>query len=122
MRVRSYRDYDSTLTTRSDAMKTMPRLKRLTTVFALASMFAFSANAFAAVYEESPGSMAPGTPLRGAPMSQARGPMFTPFAQSPAHVAATVTSIASGAWSNPATWDTEFQARPMTSPSGPAPQ
>jgi hypothetical protein len=46
-------------------MKTMPRLKRFTAVFALASMFAFSANAFAA----------------------------------------TVTSVASGAWSSPATWD-----------------
>jgi hypothetical protein len=53
-------------------MKTMPRLKRFTAVFALASMFAFSANTFAAVHQ----------------------------------VAATVTSVASGAWSNPATWDT----------------
>ena len=87
-------------------MKTMPRLKRFTAVFALASLFAFSANAFAAVHEEGPGSMVPGTPLRDASTSQARGPVFAPFVQSPAHVAATVTSVASGAWSNPATWDT----------------
>src|SRR5215831_16912891 len=58
-----------TLTTRSDAMKTMPRLKRLTAVFALASTFALAANA-------------------------------------PVVVAATVTSVATGLWNNPATWDT----------------
>jgi len=51
-------------------MKTMPRLKLFTAVFALAGMFAFSANAFAA----------------------------------------TVTSVASGGWSNPATWDTGVPA------------
>ena len=54
-------------------MKTMPRLKRLTTVFALASIFALAANA-------------------------------------PAVVAATVTSVASGVWDNPATWDTGVPA------------
>jgi len=50
-------------------MKTMPRLKRLTAVFALASIFALAANA-------------------------------------PVVVAATVTSVATGLWNNPATWDT----------------
>ena len=65
MRVHGYGDDDSTLTTRSNAMKTMPGLNRFTAVLALASLFAFS-NAFAA----------------------------------------TVTSVASGAWSNLATWDT----------------
>src|SRR5215471_3958300 len=54
-----------TLTTRSDAMKTMPRL---TAVFALASMLAVAAHA-------------------------------------PAAIAATVTSVATGLWNNPATWD-----------------
>src|SRR5580765_5232390 len=52
---------------RSNAMKTRPRLKRFTAVL-LASVFALSVNAFAAV-------------------------------------AATVTSVATGAWSSPATWD-----------------
>ena len=50
-------------------MKTMPRLMRLSAVFALATLFAQAANA-------------------------------------PAAVAATVTSVASGLWNNPATWDT----------------
>jgi len=50
-------------------MKTMPRLKRLTAAFALASLFALAANA-------------------------------------PAVFAATVTSVATGLWNNPATWDT----------------
>jgi len=54
-------------------MKTMPRLKRLTAVFALASVFALAANA-------------------------------------PAVVAATVTSVASGLWNSPATWDTGVPA------------
>jgi hypothetical protein len=50
-------------------MKTMPRLKRFTATFALASMFALAANA-------------------------------------PAVFDATVTSVATGLWNNPATWDT----------------
>jgi hypothetical protein len=56
-------------TTRSNAMKTMPRLKRLKLVLALASVLALVANA-------------------------------------PAVVAATVTSVATGLWNAPATWDT----------------
>src|SRR5215510_3298216 len=67
--VRSFGDNDSTLTTRSNAMKTMPRLKRLNAGIVLATMFALAANA-------------------------------------PAVCAATVTSVASGLWNNPATWDT----------------
>ena len=50
-------------------MKTMPRLRRFTIVFALANLFVLAANA-------------------------------------PAVLAATVTSVASGLWNNPATWDT----------------
>jgi len=66
MRVRSYENNHSTLTPRSHEMKTMPRLKLFTAAFAIASLFAFSANAFAA----------------------------------------TVTSVASGPWNAPASWDT----------------
>ena len=91
-------------------MKTMPRLNRFTAVFALASLFVFSANAFAAVLEEGPGSTVSGTSLYRAPSSQARGPIFA-VRQSPAHVAATVTRrVASGRWSNPATWDSRFRS------------
>src|SRR5262245_17159180 len=54
-------------------MKTLPRLTRLTVVFALATMFALAANVSAVC-------------------------------------AATVTSVATGLWNNPATWDTGVPA------------